>query len=1196
MSLSLAEERDRVRRQIEELEQNLGAAPVDLDLLSSDASSDDGSDDEIQLVEQSHQVSSGLLAERDQIQQEIEELQTALQSQNDICLSVNDGNDSGESEGELDVPETEEGCLQVNLVYQQVLIDSLSQLEHLLNQNRRAQKELLFQMNGPTRDIRDPSKVYLGRFHKPYFKDKLTGLHISCLTACRNLSQKFDTKSLGFLTNLPKWEGWQKTLLINAVSKDSLKRQIQPKLSKVDYLSQKMYKAREEEKEALSEQIGQLEKDIQQLRTQKEEDLVGGRYDEHDWQKISNIDFEGTREADDLRQFWQNFLHPSVNKSTWTPQELERLDELVKEHKERDWEGIAEELGTGRTVFMCFQTYQRFLSKNLKKSLWSAEEDEVLRELVDKMRIGNFIPYTQMSYFIEGRDPSQLMYRWSQVLDPALRKGPWSKEEDKALLRSVARLGERNWSKIRLEVPGRSDGACRDRYCDCLKEGIKRGPFDAQEIALLVTLVEKHGVGRWSRIAAEIPNRYDAQCLREWRKFVKKNATLTLLEKDIPVQKMKGRRLPAGKRDIKKEEEEVLLTESSEDEDEDKDEVVYMDSDDEKMKQVVEAEPPENIKCPTKEKRAALDTFSYQVVERPCFGPVQHREKRVRSTLVDARGNLLETLFGMEPRVLRCGSQHSPLALLQVSCSELFDFLTRCADCTPNSFSQNKPGKRRRFARNNPSMDYRLMAAVTPWIGKLLVPDPNAGGKTGAYALRQRMQPLSLGSTPIFRLFLQVLRVDLLSCKVIIEKKQREARVPPPRLRPHIPNPTTVQGMLHEKLKRAQGRKELQKCLPQLVQFPAQQPLLQQAQAPPSPQVSLMRIPQMAPQSPSMPPNVHPCSRPGAPSTFHPVMQPVVPPQMAALRFTPPRGLVPRQQSPGAVRLLPRIAPAPSPAKALLPIQAPPWLSSSSAATPAGPASLLSQGSAPLRGAKRGRTPNLSPIVHPSVFTAIPPATVSTAVPPPSVPTAVRPAVVSTCPAPLSPHPQGLPPSPRPQWRQVAPGPAGLLARPFPVSVPCHSSAVAPAPLRREALQFDPALMFCEPADEVQLWMRGAGGLKAPGLSVALPYLPPFVASLDSLHALLASKEYLSKNAFLLREATAEENVAAVRKLVAKHCAGNPAYQMLKARFLSCFTVPALLATIQPIKELMVLNPARKETEVSFTSVVSFISSHFVLS
>ena len=32
---------------------------------------------------------------------------------------------------------------------------------------------------------------------------------------------------------------------------------------------------------------------------------------------------------------------------------------------------------------------------------------------------------------MEGRDPSQLMYRWAQVLDPSLRKGHWSKEEDK---------------------------------------------------------------------------------------------------------------------------------------------------------------------------------------------------------------------------------------------------------------------------------------------------------------------------------------------------------------------------------------------------------------------------------------------------------------------------------------------------------------------------------------------------------------------------------------------------------------------------------------------------------------------------------------------------------------------------------------------------------------------------------------------
>ena len=61
-----------------------------------------------------------------------------------------------------------------------------------------------------------------------------------------------------------------------------------------------------------------------------------------------------------------------------------------------------------------------------------------------------------------------------------------------------------------------------------------------------------------------------------------------------------------------------------------------------------------------------------------------------------------------------------------------------------------------------------------------------------------------------------------------------------------------------------------------------------------------------------------------------------------------------------------------------------------------------------------------------------------------------------------------------------------------------------------------------------------------------------------------------------------------MRRLVAQHCAVSPAYQTLKARFLACFTVPALLATIQPIKESKVLMAARKATEVSFRSLVSF--------
>ncbi|XP_023255198.1 snRNA-activating protein complex subunit 4-like [Seriola lalandi dorsalis] len=173
--------------------------------------------------------------------------------------------------------------------------------------------------------------------------------------------------------------------------------------------------------------------------------------------------FEGTREAEDIRRFWQNFLHPSISKTPWSQEEVQQLKEVSRRHEERHWETIAQELGTGRTAFMCLQTFQRFVSDSLRHSSWTPAEDDLLRELVDKMRIGNFVPYTQMSYFMEGRDPAQLIYRWNQVLDPSLKKGLWSKEEDELLLQAVFRHRAKNWWKIRLEVPGRTDSACRDR-------------------------------------------------------------------------------------------------------------------------------------------------------------------------------------------------------------------------------------------------------------------------------------------------------------------------------------------------------------------------------------------------------------------------------------------------------------------------------------------------------------------------------------------------------------------------------------------------------------------------------------------------------------------------------------------------------------------------------------------------------------
>eukprot|EP00061_Rhincodon_typus_P011171 g36000.t1 len=118
---------------------------------------------------------------------------------------------------------------------------------------------------------------------------------------------------------------------------------------------------------------------------------------------------------------------------------------------------------------MCLQKYQEF-NKELRKKEWTEEEDHMLTELVQKMRVGNFIPYTKIAYFMEGRNSSQLLYRWSKSLDPSVKKGPWTRTEDELLLKAVAKYGTREWFKIQEEVPGRDvDIAdCARTYCSSL--------------------------------------------------------------------------------------------------------------------------------------------------------------------------------------------------------------------------------------------------------------------------------------------------------------------------------------------------------------------------------------------------------------------------------------------------------------------------------------------------------------------------------------------------------------------------------------------------------------------------------------------------------------------------------------------------------------------------------------------------------
>lgn len=64
--------------------------------------------------------------------------------------------------------------------------------------------------------------------------------------------------------------------------------------------------------------------------------------------------FEGYRQPDDLMRFWQNYLHPSINKSTWDQDEIAQLAEVAEKYKWCHWDKIAEALGVSVTKEVCF--------------------------------------------------------------------------------------------------------------------------------------------------------------------------------------------------------------------------------------------------------------------------------------------------------------------------------------------------------------------------------------------------------------------------------------------------------------------------------------------------------------------------------------------------------------------------------------------------------------------------------------------------------------------------------------------------------------------------------------------------------------------------------------------------------------------------------------------------------------------------
>lgn len=179
----------------------------------------------------------------------------------------------------------------------------------------------------------------------------------------------------------------------------------------------------------------------------------------------------------------------------------------------------------GITASLGFQTH-----RNESRHPWSKEEDEQLCAVMRRFygrSVDSGEPFSVKwdmvaSHMLTNdiRKGKDCRKRWSNSLDPNLRHGKWTPEEDERLLQARSKYGSA-WNKVSSEINGRSDDQCAKRWCEVLdpdtKDRLK--PWTREEDLRLIRMINQVGT-KWKTISREFSGRPALTCRNRWRKLL----------------------------------------------------------------------------------------------------------------------------------------------------------------------------------------------------------------------------------------------------------------------------------------------------------------------------------------------------------------------------------------------------------------------------------------------------------------------------------------------------------------------------------------------------------------------------------------------------------------------------------------------------------------------------------------------------